>query len=53
LGTAARQGDTLLAKDVFQLLNERGSELEHEHYEMVVEAYANAGDMSGALGGRL
>ena len=50
LSAAARHGDTALAKDIFLLLNERDTELDDQHYEMVVEAYASAGDINGALG---
>jgi pentatricopeptide repeat protein len=50
LNTAARHGDVVLARDVFQSLFERSSNLDEQHYEMVAEAYANSGDMDGALG---
>jgi hypothetical protein len=50
LNTAARQGDVVLARDVFQSLFERSSNLDEQHYEMVAEAYANSGNMNGALG---
>ena len=49
LNAAARKADTELATDVFRVLGERNAFLEHQHYEMLIEAYMNAGDLANAL----
>jgi pentatricopeptide repeat protein len=49
LNAAARKADTDLAIDVFRVLGERNAFLDHQHYEMLIEAYMNAGDLTNAL----
>lgn len=49
LNAAARKGDAELATDVFRVLGERNTVFEPLHYEMLVEAYANAGDLNSAF----
>ena len=40
---AAREADTNLAQDVFDLLARRDTTFESQHYEILIEAYVNAG----------
>ena len=49
LNSAARNADTELAIDVFRVLGERNAILDHQHYEMLIEAYMNADDLTNAL----
>jgi pentatricopeptide repeat protein len=49
LTAAARHGDVELATDVFRELANREVIFEYQHYEMLVEAYVNAGDVPTAL----
>lgn len=49
LNAAARKADTDLAIDVFRVLEERNASLDHQHYEMLIEAYMNASDLTNAL----
>jgi pentatricopeptide repeat protein len=49
LSTAARHGDAHLATDVFRVLTNRNTVFDHQHYEMLLEAYINAGDIKTAL----
>ncbi|OCL03225.1 hypothetical protein AOQ84DRAFT_348060 [Glonium stellatum] len=49
LNTAARHGDAHLATDVFRVLTNRNTIFDHQHYEMLLEAYINAGDIKTAL----
>lgn len=49
LNAAARNANTELAIDVFRVLEERNSFLDHQHYEMLIEAYINAEDFTNAL----
>lgn len=49
LKVAARIGDTDLAQSVFQLLGERGTVFEDEHYELLMESYITAKDMKQAF----
>jgi pentatricopeptide repeat protein len=49
LTAAARHGDLDLATDVFRELGNREVIFEYQHYEMLVEAYVNAGDVQTAM----
>jgi pentatricopeptide repeat protein len=49
LTAAARHGDIGLATDVFGELGNREVIFEYQHYEMLVEAYVNAGDVVTSL----
>ncbi|KAF2201280.1 hypothetical protein GQ43DRAFT_394612 [Delitschia confertaspora ATCC 74209] len=49
LNMAGRSGDVRLATEVFRVLIERGTAFSHAHYEMLLEAYLNAGDLKAAL----
>jgi pentatricopeptide repeat protein len=49
LTAAARQGDTELATNIFTELSARDVVFEHQHYEMLVEAYITSGDVETAL----
>src|ERR1051326_6521011 len=49
LNTAARHGDVHLATDVFRVLTERSSVFGEQDYELLLEAYLNAGDLKIAL----
>lgn len=49
LNTAARQGDAQLATDVFRVLGNRATIFEHQHYEMLIDAYMASGDLRTAL----
>jgi len=49
LNAAARHGDAELATDVFRVLGERNAVFTNEHYEMLIEAYANADDLRSAF----
>jgi len=49
LNAAARNGDAELATDVFRVLGERNAVFTNEHYEMLIEAYANADDLRSAF----
>jgi pentatricopeptide repeat protein len=49
LNLAARLGDVRLATDVFRVLAARDAVLTSSHYEMLLEAYLNAGDLDSAL----
>lgn len=43
MALAARARDTQLAQDVFDLLAQRDTVFEAQHYELLIEAYVNAG----------
>jgi hypothetical protein len=49
LNTAARHGDANLATDVFRVLSEREVAFDRHDYELLIEAYLNAGDLKAAL----
>ena len=49
LNAAARNGDAELATDVFRVLGERDTVFTNDHYEMLIEAYANAEDLRSAF----
>jgi tetratricopeptide (TPR) repeat protein len=49
LNTAARHGDVHLATDVFRVLTERSAVFNEQDYELLLEAYLNAGDLKIAL----
>lgn len=49
LAVAARHGDVPLSTDVFRLLTERGTIFTTHHYELLVQTYLNAEDLSAAL----
>lgn len=49
LNAAARNGDAELATDVFRMLGDRNMVFEPLHYEMLVEAYINAGELPSAF----
>ncbi|KAF1912869.1 hypothetical protein BDU57DRAFT_457841 [Ampelomyces quisqualis] len=49
LAVAARHGDVQLATDVFRVLTERETVFTTHHYELLVETYLNANDLSAAL----
>jgi hypothetical protein len=49
LAVAARHGDVHLATDVFRVLTERETVFTTHHYELLVQTYLNADDLSAAL----
>ena len=49
LELAARVGNVKLATDVFRVLAERNTVLTSYHYESLLEAYLNGGDLSAAI----
>jgi pentatricopeptide repeat protein len=49
LNLSARNGNIRLATDVFRILSERSIALTSHHYEMLLEAYLNAGDLNAAI----
>jgi pentatricopeptide repeat protein len=49
LALAARYGDVQLATDVFRVLTERETVFTTHHYELLVQTYLNADDLSAAL----
>jgi pentatricopeptide repeat protein len=49
LNTAARHGDFVLATDVFRVLGNRSVRFEIHHYEALLEAYTEGGDIRSAL----
>ncbi|KAI9718601.1 MAG: hypothetical protein M1812_004052 [Candelaria pacifica] len=49
LSTAARQGDTELATDVFRILGNRATVFSISHYEALIEAYVANGDLKTCL----
>ncbi|KAL7273513.1 hypothetical protein RUND412_003629 [Rhizina undulata] len=49
LHTAARNGDPMLATDVFRILAQRATRLEEHHYAALIETYTVTGDISSAL----
>ncbi|KAI4216109.1 MAG: hypothetical protein LQ351_001607 [Letrouitia transgressa] len=49
LNTAARYGHYPLATDIFSILAKRSQTIQTYHYEGVIEAYLNGGDLKSAL----
>jgi pentatricopeptide repeat protein len=49
LAIAARHGDVDLATDVFRVLTERQTVFNTHHYELLIQTYLNADDLSAAL----
>lgn len=49
LAIAARHGDVDLATDVFRVLTERETVFNTHHYELLVQTYLNADELSAAL----
>lgn len=50
LNIAARHGDAQLAHDVISFLEQRpGNNFNHSHYELLIAAYINAGNLENAL----
>ncbi|KAE9986916.1 hypothetical protein EG328_004358 [Venturia inaequalis] len=50
LNIAARQGDAQLAHDIISFLEQRpGNSFDHSHYELLIAAYINAGNLENAL----
>jgi pentatricopeptide repeat protein len=49
LALAAQYGDVQLATDVFRVLTERETVFTTHHYELLVNTYLNANDLSAAL----
>lgn len=49
LNTAARASDSSLATDVVRVLSQRVSRLDMNHYEALLAAYVNSGDIRTAL----
>jgi pentatricopeptide repeat protein len=49
LNTAARASDSGLASDVIRVLSQRTSRLDMHHYEALLAAYVNSGDLQTAL----
>lgn len=50
LNIAARHGDAQLAHDIISFLEQRpGNNFDHSHYELLIAAYINAGNLENAL----
>lgn len=49
LNAAAREGDILLAIDIFRVLSARGATLEPQHYELLIEAHLKQDDLKTCL----
>ncbi|RSL89415.1 hypothetical protein CEP51_001198 [Fusarium floridanum] len=49
LGTAARHGDMILAHEVINILRNLEIKVSKEHYEALIEASVNAGNLGGAF----
>lgn len=50
LNIAARHGDAQLAHDIISFLEQRpGNSFDHSHYELLIAAYINAGNLENAL----
>ncbi|KAF2401722.1 hypothetical protein EJ06DRAFT_507871 [Trichodelitschia bisporula] len=49
LNAASRAGNTAIATDIFRVLAERHTIIEPAHYELLSEAYINAGDLRNAV----
>lgn len=49
LMAAARNGDAYLATEVVRVLTERDTVFNHQHYELLMESYLNAGDLKTAM----
>lgn len=49
LTMAARRGDVEIATETFRILSSRATNFESHHYELLLEAYINFGDIKTAL----